>query len=84
MSTPEDAPPCTAEGRVLAVHLGHSANCSSVGSVVDALFVSGVIGSAVLAALAVLVRRDADRARTASGEHEKTRRPPEQDDESAR
>jgi hypothetical protein len=41
--------------RVLSVHYGRSANCSSIGSVVDVLFVSGVAGTAVLAALAVLL-----------------------------
>ncbi len=41
--------------RVLSVHYGRSANCSSIGSVVDVLFVSGVAGTAVLASLAVLL-----------------------------
>jgi hypothetical protein len=40
---------------VLAVHPGHSANCSSIGSVVDVLFVSSVVGTALLAALGVLL-----------------------------
>ncbi len=84
MSAQEDAPRAD-DGRVLAVHLGQSANCSSVGSVVDALFVSGVIGSAVLAALAVLVQRAADRERRASGEHETARATKsERDDAGAR
>jgi len=48
------------EGEILAVHFGHSANCSSVGSVVDVLFVSSVVGTAVLAALAVMLRRPED------------------------
>lgn len=38
---------------MLQVHLGRSANCSSVGSVVDFLFLSAVAGSAVLAAVTV-------------------------------
>lgn len=42
-------------GRVLSLHLGHSANCSSVGSVVDVLFVSSVAATAILAALVVLL-----------------------------
>lgn len=45
------------EGRVLAVHFGRSANCSSVGSLVDFLYVSSVVGAAVLSAVAVLVAR---------------------------
>ncbi len=40
---------------VLCVHFGRSANCSSIGSVVDVLFVSGVVGTAVLASVAVLL-----------------------------
>lgn len=48
------------EGRVLSAHLGRSANCSSVGSVVDVLFVSSVVGSALLVSLAVLLRRSAE------------------------
>lgn len=34
-----------------AVRLGHGANCSSVGSVIDTLFVGAVVGSALLAAV---------------------------------
>lgn len=43
-------------GEVLSVRFGRSANCSSVGSVVDVLFVSSVVGTALLAALAVTLR----------------------------
>lgn len=46
----------TNDERVLSVHLGQSANCSSIGSVIDVLFVSGVAGTALLAAFAVLLR----------------------------
>ena len=49
-----------AGGRVLAVHFGRSANCSSIGSIVDFLFVSSVAGAALLSAVAVLLPRDAD------------------------
>lgn len=52
---------------VRAVRLGSGANCSSVGSVIDTLFVSAAIGSAVFAAVCaamkdepVRVVRDAD------------------------
>jgi len=45
---------------VLCVHFGRSANCSSIGSVVDVLFVSGVVGTAVLASVAVLLGGDRD------------------------
>lgn len=41
---------------VRAVRLGHGANCSSVGSVVDTLFVSAAVGGAVFAALCAAMR----------------------------
>lgn len=44
------------EGRVLSIHFGRSANCSSVGSVVDVLFVSSTVGMAILASAAILLR----------------------------
>ena len=43
---------------VRAVRLGHGANCSSVGSVVDTLFVSAAVGSAVFAALCAAMREE--------------------------
>lgn len=49
--------PATACPGVLSVHFGHSANCSSVGSIVDFLFLSGAASAAVIAAVAVLLRR---------------------------
>jgi len=51
---------------VLCVHFGRSANCSSIGSVVDVLFVSGVVGTAVLASVAVLLGGAGDDAGTAN------------------
>lgn len=45
------------QGRVLSVRFGRSANCSSVGSIVDVLFVSSVVGTALLGAIAVMLRR---------------------------
>jgi len=33
------------------VRLGHGANCSSIGSVVDTLFISAAVGGAILAAV---------------------------------
>jgi|HubBroStandDraft_2_1064218.scaffolds.fasta_scaffold327021_2 hypothetical protein len=36
---------------LLAVRLGHGANCSSIGSVVDTLFLTGLVGGAVFAAI---------------------------------
>jgi hypothetical protein len=47
-----------ANGEVFSVHLGASANCSSIGSYVDFLFVSAAVSGALLAAVgATLVRR---------------------------
>ncbi len=34
------------------VRVGHGANCSSVGSVIDTLFASAVVGGAIFAAIA--------------------------------
>jgi len=39
------------EGGVLVVRPGGGANCSSVGSVVDMLFVAGALGGALLVAV---------------------------------
>jgi hypothetical protein len=43
---------------VRAVRLGHGANCSSIGSVVDILFVSTVIGGAVLTAVLAAMKKE--------------------------
>jgi hypothetical protein len=43
---------------IVRVREGHGANCSSVGSVVDMLFVSAVAGGAVLAAVAAALRSE--------------------------
>jgi hypothetical protein len=42
--------PLTTDG-ILSVHLGHSANCSSVGSVVDFLFLSSAAAATILTAI---------------------------------
>jgi hypothetical protein len=39
------------EEQVLQVRLGHGANCSSIGSVVDTLFATAAVGAAVFAAV---------------------------------
>jgi hypothetical protein len=41
---------------VRALRLGHGANCSSVGSVVDTLFVSAAVGGAIFAAVCAALR----------------------------
>ncbi len=40
-----------AEDQVRQVRLGHGANCSSIGSVVDTLFATATVGAAILAAV---------------------------------
>jgi hypothetical protein len=47
------------EGRILSVHLGPSANCSSIGSHIDFLFISATVSGAMLSALAVAMTRRA-------------------------
>jgi hypothetical protein len=43
-----------------AVRVGHGANCSSIGSVIDTLFATAAVGSAVFAAVvAAMAREDA-------------------------
>lgn len=68
-----DAAAPTAEERerlsaALAAHVrvvrpGTSANCSSIGSVVDMLFAGGVVGGALFAAACAALTADAERAR---------------------
>jgi hypothetical protein len=59
------------ESHILAVHLGHAANCSSVGSVVDFLFVSAVAGAALMAAVAAtLGKAESERGREEEEEEE--------------
>jgi hypothetical protein len=50
------ATPLVAHVRV--VRLGHGANCSSVGSVIDTLFASAVVGGAIFAAVAAALARE--------------------------
>jgi hypothetical protein len=39
------------EENVRAVRIGHGANCSSVGSVIDTLFLGAAVGGAIVAAV---------------------------------
>lgn len=43
---------------VRRVRAGHGANCSSVGSVIDTLFATAVVGGALLAAIAAALARE--------------------------
>lgn len=46
------APVDELESHILSVHVGHASNCSSVGSVIDFLFLSATAGAALMAAVA--------------------------------
>lgn len=59
MKTP--APPPTderIERGVIVVREGPSANCSSIGSVVDTLFIAATVGGALFVAVAAAVQRE--------------------------
>lgn len=56
--TEPNEPRSVREEDVLAVREGPSANCSSIGSVVDTLFVTAVVGGALFAAIAAAVQRE--------------------------
>jgi hypothetical protein len=43
---------------VIAVRLGHGANCSSVGSLIDTLFVSAVVVGSVFAAVCAAMKSE--------------------------
>jgi hypothetical protein len=65
---------------VLRVRLGHGANCSSLGSVVDTLFATAAVGAAmfaaVVAALATEPVKMAEVRENQSDADERERRPP--------
>jgi len=46
------------ECHVERVRAGHGANCSSVGSVVDTLFVTAAVGAAVFAAVVAALKSE--------------------------
>lgn len=43
---------------VRQVRVGHGANCSSIGSVIDTLFATAAVGAAVFAAVAAALRNE--------------------------
>ncbi len=70
-----DGPQATlGEEHVLAARVGHGANCSSIGSVIDTLFATAVVGAAVFAAVVAALndrggaRRRDDRTSRVRGE----------------
>jgi hypothetical protein len=54
---------------LLRVRVGHGANCSSIGSVVDTLFATAVVGAAVFAAVVAALKSEEVRVtgRSAAG-----------------
>ena len=46
------------ERAIRTVRLGHGGNCSSVGSVIDTLFASAVVGGAIFAAAAAALTNE--------------------------
>jgi len=62
---------------ILAARIGHGANCSSIGSVVDTLFVAAAVGTAVFAALAAALATEEVRV---VGERSTSAKPADTDD----
>jgi hypothetical protein len=54
---PPGGPPAPED--ILRVRLGHGANCSSIGSVVDTLFGTAAVGAALFAAIVAALSREA-------------------------
>jgi hypothetical protein len=46
------------EDHLLRVRVGHGANCSSIGSVVDTLFATAVVGAVVFAAVVAALKSE--------------------------
>lgn len=42
----------------VVVRVGHGANCSSIGSVVDTLFIGATVGGAILAAVCAAMKEE--------------------------
>jgi hypothetical protein len=61
------------EEHIERVRLGHGANCSSVGSVVDTLFATAAVGAAVFAAIVAAMKSEDVRfaGRPEAGRHDK-------------
>ena len=66
----------TAPQHVRVVRLGHGANCSSIGSVLDLLFATAAIGSAVFVAAAAAIAEHAPDEAPASDTDEPSRDAP--------
>jgi hypothetical protein len=66
---------------IRAVRWGQGANCSSIGSVIDTLFVGSLIGGALFAAVAAAVAREAPRTVGKAAEPGDAESPPKQAEE---
>jgi hypothetical protein len=66
---PEGCPAGVLDEHLLRVRVGHGANCSSIGSVVDTLFATAVVGAAVFAAVVAALKSEEVRVtgRSAAG-----------------
>lgn len=71
--------PEISEENVRAVRVGHGANCSSVGSVIDTLFLGAAFGGAIFAAVLAAMR---DEPVTVVGGAAATAAEPEEEDAS--
>lgn len=69
LSDPREQPAVSEDG-VLIVRRGPGANCSSIGSAVEMLFLSATVGAAVLAAIAAALDPAADPAVEPEGEEQ--------------
>jgi hypothetical protein len=56
------------ESHVLRVRLGHGANCSSIGSLVDTIFAMATVGGAVFASVVAALGEESVRVAGAPGE----------------
>jgi hypothetical protein len=56
--TDQNDAPADAGAHIRQVRLGHGANCSSIGSVVDTLFATATVGAAVFAAVVAALARE--------------------------
>jgi hypothetical protein len=72
---PRDASGETDDG-ILVVRRGPGANCSSIGSAVEMLFLSATIGAAVLAAVAAALRPASAEGEKPEGEREREPKQP--------
>jgi hypothetical protein len=70
-----EASPALGEEHVLRVRLGHGANCSSIGSLVDTMFAVATIGGAVFAS--VVAAMGAEPVRLVGAEAPETSEPQE-------